>query len=281
MININNGVANGGQTPVIMAGLAASRPAATQVANGTLYISIDTNILQRSDTAAWQTIGGGAALQDLQSVLNTGNIATDQYFQLVDTISGIIATVIAQGGDCYFQIQDGGNVTRSIVSASVIQVGNDNTNSGSFLDSAGNITAQGVDYVLSLLPSNNEIRHTDINSGDSDYLKFPSVPNGSEYYLPTRLGTIQLENIAIVDNNVDLTINDFEIFNPGIYVVIATGAGAIDLTGYSGSDGTQIVLLSKQTPYNINYANNFFGSNTVSTDGQTTITYYDGDFYIS
>lgn len=280
MIQVNNGVANGGNTPVIIAGLAASKPSANQVAIGTLYISTDTLIMQRSNGAAWSTIGGGAALQDLQSVLDTGNTAIDQFLQIIDTTSGIIATIIAQGGDCYFQIQDGGTATRSIISGSVIQVSNDNTNSGSFLDSEGIITAQGIDYVLSLLPANNELRHTDINSGDSDYLKFQTVPNGSEYYLPSRSGNVQLENIKFVAN-IDLSTLDYEITEPGAYCITAVGAGSIDLTGYTDAYGTQILLLVQAHPFNIIAGGTIYGSNLVNSEGLVTITFYNGNFYVS
>lgn len=48
---------------VLLRGLAASRPAATTVANGTLYYSTDTSTTDQSDGATWSTFAdGGAAL---------------------------------------------------------------------------------------------------------------------------------------------------------------------------------------------------------------------------
>lgn len=55
---------------VIQRGLAASRPAATAVAAGTLYYSTDTSVTERSDGTNWQTYSdAGAGITEL-----TGNV---------------------------------------------------------------------------------------------------------------------------------------------------------------------------------------------------------------
>ena len=57
IISVSFEVLNTKNTPSIAADVAANRPATA--ATGALYISTDTNTLERWDGAAWQSIGGG------------------------------------------------------------------------------------------------------------------------------------------------------------------------------------------------------------------------------
>lgn len=90
---------------VILRGLAAARPLATDVPSGTLYYSTDTATTDRSNGAAWQTysdvgaagtgdvIGPAVAVDDRIATFDgtTGKLIQDG----AATIAGVIATAVA------------------------------------------------------------------------------------------------------------------------------------------------------------------------------------------
>lgn len=58
-IVLNNGVTNVNGTPGINSDVFANRPAATDVASGSIYIATNTGTIYQSNGATWSTIGGG------------------------------------------------------------------------------------------------------------------------------------------------------------------------------------------------------------------------------
>jgi len=58
-IVLNNGVTNIKGTPGINSDIFANRPAATDVAPGSIYIATDTGVIYQSNGVSWSTIGGG------------------------------------------------------------------------------------------------------------------------------------------------------------------------------------------------------------------------------
>lgn len=77
-LNFNNGVANVYKTPGMWTDLFANRPPANVVAIGTIFVSSDTGDMYQSDGTSWYQIGGGGGgSQNLQQVVNVGNIIND------------------------------------------------------------------------------------------------------------------------------------------------------------------------------------------------------------
>lgn len=58
-IVINNSVANINNTPGIITDVIANRPSASLVANGTLFISTDTQAIYTNNNGAWLQVGKG------------------------------------------------------------------------------------------------------------------------------------------------------------------------------------------------------------------------------
>jgi hypothetical protein len=58
-IVLNNGVTNINSTPGINSDIFANRPAATDVAAGTIFIATNTGVIYQSNGATWSIIGGG------------------------------------------------------------------------------------------------------------------------------------------------------------------------------------------------------------------------------
>lgn len=58
-ITLSNGVNNVNATPGINSNTFANRPAATDVAVGSIYIATDTGTIYQSNGATWSTLGGG------------------------------------------------------------------------------------------------------------------------------------------------------------------------------------------------------------------------------
>lgn len=57
---INSEIANLQNSPGIQANTAANKPAAADVAIGTIYVSTDTGAIERSTGSVWTTLGGGS-----------------------------------------------------------------------------------------------------------------------------------------------------------------------------------------------------------------------------
>ena len=76
MINFNNSVTNVNETPGINANTIETRPAATDVPIGTVYISTNTNTITRSNGTNWVTLGGGASTPGIDSVLAVNQALT-------------------------------------------------------------------------------------------------------------------------------------------------------------------------------------------------------------
>ena len=78
-ITVNNGVQNILGTPGSISDIFANRPAAADLADGTLFFAIDTLSIYQTVSGAWVNYsGGGGGSQNLQQTLNIGNSATDK-----------------------------------------------------------------------------------------------------------------------------------------------------------------------------------------------------------
>jgi hypothetical protein len=75
-IVLSNGVTNINGTPGINSDVFANRPAATDVAPGSIYIATDTGVIYQSNGATWSTIGGGGSTPGIDSVLAVGQALT-------------------------------------------------------------------------------------------------------------------------------------------------------------------------------------------------------------
>jgi hypothetical protein len=76
-IVLNNGVTNINGTPGINSDTFANRPAATDVAAGSIYIATDTGTIYQSNGGAWSTIGGGGgSTPGIDTVLAVGQSLT-------------------------------------------------------------------------------------------------------------------------------------------------------------------------------------------------------------
>jgi len=76
-IVLNNGVTNINGTPGINSDVFANRPAATDVAPGSIYIATDTGVIYQSNGVTWSTIGGGGGpTPGIDSVLAVGQALT-------------------------------------------------------------------------------------------------------------------------------------------------------------------------------------------------------------
>jgi hypothetical protein len=76
-IILNNGVTNINSTPGINSDIFANRPAATDVATGTIFIATNTGAIYQSNGATWVTLGGGGGpTPGIDSVLAVGQLFT-------------------------------------------------------------------------------------------------------------------------------------------------------------------------------------------------------------
>jgi hypothetical protein len=75
-IIVNNGVQNILGTPGAISGVFADRPAAIDIANGTLYFSTDTTTIYQVDNGAWIVYTGGGGGGSVNSVTGTAPIAS-------------------------------------------------------------------------------------------------------------------------------------------------------------------------------------------------------------
>jgi hypothetical protein len=85
-IVFNGGVINSGGTPAAITGVIANIPAATSVAEGTIYISTDTQEIFTAQAGSWINVsGGGGGSQNLDQVLAVGNIGINKDILLYNT----------------------------------------------------------------------------------------------------------------------------------------------------------------------------------------------------
>jgi len=86
-IVFNGGVINSGGTPQAITGIIADRPAATNVAEGTIYISTDTQEIFSAQAGSWVKVSGtgGGGSQNIDQVLAVGNTATSKVLNFIST----------------------------------------------------------------------------------------------------------------------------------------------------------------------------------------------------
>lgn len=82
-IIFDSSVTNEGGTPAAITGVIANIPAATSVAEGTVYISTDTQEIFSAQAGSWINVsGGGGGSQNLDQVLAVGDTATNKNITL-------------------------------------------------------------------------------------------------------------------------------------------------------------------------------------------------------
>jgi hypothetical protein len=96
-ISLNNSVSNGTGTPAAITGVIANIPAATSVADGTIYISTDTQEIFTAQAGSWINVsGGGGGSQNLDQVLAVGDTGTNKNITLSGS-TGSQVTLIRPG----------------------------------------------------------------------------------------------------------------------------------------------------------------------------------------
>jgi hypothetical protein len=80
-ISINNGIANIDGTPGAISGVFSNRPAAADLANGTLYFATDTAEIYQTVSGIWVNYaGGGGGTPGIDDVLSVGQLLTNNRF---------------------------------------------------------------------------------------------------------------------------------------------------------------------------------------------------------
>jgi hypothetical protein len=89
-ITFDSSVTNEGGTPAAITGVIADIPPATSVADGTIYISTDTQEIFSAQAGSWINVsGGGGGSQNLDQVLAVGDTANAKNIVLNNSAQGI------------------------------------------------------------------------------------------------------------------------------------------------------------------------------------------------
>lgn len=101
---------------VIARGLAADRPLATDVAPGTLYFSTDTNVLERSDGATWESYSAVSATAPIHATTHE-DAGTDELD--VTTLGGYtgLTTDVLRGDGTFAALPIAAVVRRQVLLA--------------------------------------------------------------------------------------------------------------------------------------------------------------------
>ena len=110
-ITINNGIANIDGTPGAISGVFSNRPAALNVAEGTLYFATDTAAIYQAVAGSWiNYAGGGGGTPGIDDVLAVGQLLTNNRilnaanFQL-DIALVKVCNIFSNNGTTFF-VQD-------------------------------------------------------------------------------------------------------------------------------------------------------------------------------
>lgn len=97
----------GVNTPSAITGVIADRPAATNVSEGTFFISTDTQEIFSAKAGAWISVsGGGGGSQNLAQVLAVGNNANGQ---LINLNTNLYSRIQADNNTFDFELTNDGN----------------------------------------------------------------------------------------------------------------------------------------------------------------------------
>jgi len=295
-ILINNGVQNINGTPGAISGIFIDRPAAADVADGTLYFATDTAAIYQTVAGIWVNYsGGGGGSQNLQQTLNIGNSAIDK--SILTSDSGAFLTNI--------QVANSTNAILSRMAANYVgtqKIGSDNY---SYLTIAGttpyliNHNATG-NRESRFLPTN--LYFKDLTSGEILTVNAPATINNNTINFQNASGTLAfltdistpgidsvLAQSQLFTNNRQINCNNFEFDIVGLkYLSLQTlngtrldlnDAGEIFTTinfeprgfiyntsnqlilgDYSGSAGTSAITIDNTSKIvSTNYENNING----------------------
>ena len=93
-ISINNGIANIDGTPGAISGVFSNRPAAADLANGTLYFSTDKAEIYQVVLGVWVLYsGGGGGTPGIDSVLSQGQFFSNDRVINVDNFEFLIENI--------------------------------------------------------------------------------------------------------------------------------------------------------------------------------------------
>ena len=183
-IIINNGVQNINGTPGAISGIFVDRPAAADVAEGTLYFATDTAAIYQTVSGSWVNyLGGGGGSQNLQQTLNIGNTAIDK--SILTSDSGAFLTNI--------QVTNSTNAILSRMAANYVGTQKIGTDNYSYLTIAGttpylinhNATANRESRFL---PTN--LYFKDLTSGEILTVNAPATINNNTINFQNASGTL-------------------------------------------------------------------------------------------
>jgi len=255
-ISINNGVANIVGTPGAISGVFSNRPAAADVAEGTLYFSTDTAAIYQVVSGSWIIYtGGGGGTPGIDDVLAVGQFFSNDRVINVDNFEFLIENIKL------FNLKDTSVNTEFKFSQNQIQF---------FSNSLGFQTDNGVEvtigdlsivngFVLKFDNTNQRlsiIRQTAYNGLDIDfgagYYQFGDYDNLSGN-VSIKISSIPLDrSITITDNltlnglllNFSLNLYSFGNYWNGIDFLTIDGATGFtllkatnDITLYQGNAG--------------------------------------------
>lgn len=157
-INYDSSV-TGVNTPQAITGPISDRPAATDVAEGTIYISTDTQEIYTAQAGSWITISSitGTGANTLAQVLAAGNDAAQQrinltttqqaYIEYANPVFRLLADLITGGKNCKINIAADESSTSTLIEQAA--------DNGTIYNTYGSIVdAQGNDCVTNILSAN-------------------------------------------------------------------------------------------------------------------------------
>lgn len=217
-IVLNNGVTNVNATPGINSNTFANRPAATDVAVGSIYIATDTGTIYQSNGATWLTLGGGGGpTPGIDDVLAVGQLFTTGRTINANTnflhIDGITNFRVQSGGIDVFR-HNSGTGTRMGDGSSTLSVQTNGLNSQG-PSGGGSVTQQGLQFFWTTRAysfgnyglGGNQTKMDILDVSQQIYFSNKGVSNGvycdfsNKLYLFGRLNSTSEQNFEIDEVN--------------------------------------------------------------------------------
>jgi hypothetical protein len=219
-ITLSNGVNNVNATPGINSNTFANRPAATDVAVGSIYIATDTGTIYQSNGTTWQTLGGGGGPTPTPGIDDV--LAVGQLFTTGRTINAN-TNFLHIDGITNFRVQSGGiNVfNHSTGTGTRVQDGSSllNVQTAGILTTAptggGSVSTQGFNFTWATRSYNfgnyglggNQTKIDILDTSQQIYFSNKGVTNGvycdfsNKLYLYGRLNSGSEHNFEIDEVN--------------------------------------------------------------------------------
>lgn len=291
-IQINNGVTNVNGTPGAITGLIADRPSANDLPNGTLYFAKDElKIYQVATdvTKDWILYSGGGSggSQNLQQVLDIGNIAN---FQSITLTGGDLYSTLNYD---YLKIQDSdsGSYFQFEFNAQEPQTKIHTANLENF-QTAGLISLADITtYQTAVIePENFNLSLNDGSNLQNYYLKRNTFLEDLNFnrtiYFPRVNGQIETQEKPFIQNFDTVTANftPIAVNQTGMYKCVDTGSFFVNLNPANFTEGVRIYIL-KQDSGNLKIqainGGSFYGASPITGTGMFSIIFTDSEFYIS